>query len=48
MRCLSVGTAISADDVRRTFEDGITEFILTSVEPTSKLTATWGSDEKQS
>lgn len=34
-------TAISADDVRRTFEDGITEFILTSVEPTSKLTVTW-------
>lgn len=35
--------AISEDDVRRTFEDGIERFILTSVEPTSKLTATWAS-----
>ncbi len=34
-------TAISADNVRRTFEDGITEFILTPVELTSKLTVTW-------
>ena len=33
--------AISEDDVRRTFEDGIERFILTSVEPTSKLTAAW-------
>lgn len=35
--------AISADDVRRTVEDGITRFILTSVEPTSKLATTWAS-----
>ena len=33
--------AISEDDVRRTFEDGIQDFILTAVEPGSKLATTW-------
>lgn len=33
--------AISEEDVRRTFEDGVQEFILTPVELTSKLTVTW-------
>ncbi len=35
--------AISANDVRRTFEDGIQDFILTAVEPASKLATTWAS-----
>ena len=33
--------AISEDDVRRTFEDGIQDFILTPVEPAAKLATTW-------
>ena len=33
--------AVPADDVRRTFEDGIERFILTAVEPASKLATTW-------
>ena len=33
--------AIAADDVRRTLEDGIQDFILTAVEPGSKLATTW-------
>ena len=33
--------AISEDDVRRTFEDGIQDFILTAVEPAAKLATTW-------
>ena len=39
-----IGNAsISEDDVRRTFEDGINDFILTSVEPAGKLATTWAS-----
>ena len=33
--------AITANDVRRTFEDGIERFILTAVEPAAKLATTW-------
>ena len=33
--------AINGDDVSRTVEDGITDFILTAVEPASKLTTRW-------
>ena len=35
--------AISEDDVRKTFEDRIERFILTPVEPGSKLATTWAS-----
>ena len=33
--------AVTADDVRKTVEDGITKFIFTSVEPAAKLATTW-------